>query len=196
MGEAHPRRRLFVALELPEVVKASVRSALAPLADLPARWTRPEGLHLTLAFLGDTSASRLPELTARLEEVARRHRELHLELAGSGTFGGTRPRVLWLGLSGDTGPAIALADDVGQAVGLEPTPWTAHVTVARSHLRRGDGALEQARAALATFRSPPFVASGVTLFESRAGRYLAHQVASLESSETARNRGTDTPRVR
>jgi len=59
--------RLFVAVDLP----AELRPVVAGLAQGigGARWTRPEQLHVTLRFLGDTPEDRLVDLRARLRQV-------------------------------------------------------------------------------------------------------------------------------
>ena len=48
--------RLFVAVNIPDDVKAGVAEAIEPFRDrIPgARWTRREGWHVTLKFLGAT----------------------------------------------------------------------------------------------------------------------------------------------
>ena len=50
--------RLFVAVDLPEGVKGNLDAAVAPLREAfpRARWVRPQGSHLTLAFLGAVEA--------------------------------------------------------------------------------------------------------------------------------------------
>lgn len=73
------RLRLFIALPLPELalraclkLQTGLRTSLQPLEG-PAdklRWCRPENLHLTLHFLGDLPAERLPELILLLEALA------------------------------------------------------------------------------------------------------------------------------
>jgi 2'-5' RNA ligase len=59
-------KRLFVALEF----EPSLRDVLAPRLgrlkrsfedlDIECQWVRPENLHLTLLFLGETDPGRLP----------------------------------------------------------------------------------------------------------------------------------------
>ena len=177
--------RLFVALELPAELKEAIRVAVEPWRHVSAKWTRPDGLHVTLAFLGETPVERLPDLAQRLGEVAAVRAPMRLELAGAGTFGGARPRVLWLGLGGELTRLTELAQAVAQALGLPLEPWTGHVTVARARPRQGDEALAEVKAGLSSFRSEPFGASELTLFESRGGRYLAQHHAALSAAHNA-----------
>ena len=61
--------RAFVAVELPMAVVPACAAARRRLAGLDARlrWVRPEGLHLTLKFLGDVEYATVPLI---LEAIA------------------------------------------------------------------------------------------------------------------------------
>ena len=98
--------RLFVAIELP----GEVREALGRLQHElqrrgleKLRWVRPESIHLTLKFLGETPAEKVPAIEEALSRWANDGpvpREMSLGALGG--FGGSRyPRVLWIGLEGD-----------------------------------------------------------------------------------------------
>lgn len=96
--------RLFVAFDLPDVDKQRVEALVeAWRPRVEAKWTRAEGRHVTLVFLGETEEAKVPALKATLDAVAARHRPHTLHVAGAGTFGpASHPRVLWLGLDGDS----------------------------------------------------------------------------------------------
>jgi RNA 2',3'-cyclic 3'-phosphodiesterase len=58
-----PRARLFVALELPEAVRAGIAAwGRKALADPALRPVAPQSLHITLAFLGWTAEKEIPRL--------------------------------------------------------------------------------------------------------------------------------------
>lgn len=63
-----PRARLFIAIDIPEEVRAGLRSwGARALADPALRPVRPESLHITLAFLGyrpEKDIDRLAEIVA------------------------------------------------------------------------------------------------------------------------------------
>ena len=105
--------RLFTALLLPPPALAELAAEVGRLRELPGadrlRWIRPEGWHLTLAFLGEVDDALLPELRERLARAARRHPALRLRLAGGGRFG---DRVLWTGVAGDREELRRLAASV------------------------------------------------------------------------------------
>src|SRR3989304_6133334 len=102
------RRRLFVAIDLPEDVRESLGRLQSDLRqhDLPGlRWTRPEGVHLTLKFLGETPASSLPAIEGALARAVRGAPSFRLALGAPGTFGNRRgPRGLWVGVEGGVQP--------------------------------------------------------------------------------------------
>lgn len=63
--------RLFVGLGLPGALREDL-GAWQRAQTLRAAWSHPEGLHLTLAFLGSRPRSALPELEALASPVALR----------------------------------------------------------------------------------------------------------------------------
>ncbi|MFE6050883.1 RNA 2',3'-cyclic phosphodiesterase [Kitasatospora sp. NPDC056446] len=109
--------RLFVAVLPPASALEGLAAAVAPLRALPGadrlRWTAVEGWHLTLAFLGEVPAERLPGLEAGLAAVAGAHPAHRLRIAGAGRFG---DRVLWAGVEGRTRELRRLAEAVTEAV--------------------------------------------------------------------------------
>ena len=140
--------RTFIAVQ----PSAEVRLALAgPASRLTAGWpsgsvrrVRPEGLHLTLRFLGATREDQLPSLTATLDEVTACAPACELALGAPGAFpDGRRPRVLWVGLEGSgTASLRAMRRKIDERVsGLgwdrEDRPFRPHLTLGR--VRPGTG---------------------------------------------------------
>ena len=67
------------------------------------KWVDPQTCHLTLAFLGNVPNDRLPTLFRIMDTVATDSSPLRLRTGLLGTFPNpNRPRVIWLGLEGDT----------------------------------------------------------------------------------------------
>jgi 2'-5' RNA ligase len=97
--------RLFVAIPLPPGLAARA-SEILPAA-LPAlRRVKPENLHLTLAFLGQTADERLPDVAAAAKEAAGPVARFRLAFDRAGRFPERgRPRVVWLGIS-DGAPSV------------------------------------------------------------------------------------------
>jgi 2'-5' RNA ligase len=157
--------RLFVGIGFPSELK--LRLSLLCSGISGARWVDSGNLHLTLRFIGEISedvAADVDEALARL-----RARRFALQLAGTGVFGGDRPRNLWVGA--ERGPDLAaLRDKIEQALtraGLPPEPrkFTPHVTLARLH----NPPLDQVAAFLALhsrFRPEPLSVEAFSLIAS------------------------------
>lgn len=141
--------RLFIAVELPPTVHENLAQLQAELErSLPAgtvRWVDPWGAHLTLKFLGQVAESQVDALRGALEQASATTPAHHLHLEGLGCFPRPeRPRVLWVGLDGNTATLKALqaaVDSSTEALGFasEKRPYHPHVTVGR--VREPDRAL-------------------------------------------------------
>lgn len=131
--------RTFIAVDLTQAVRAALDSEIARLTRvLPSpRWVNPEGMHLTLAFLGELDDAQLSDATAATIEAARQSRPFTLRLGSLGTFGGPRsPQVLWVGVGGDVPQLLALQRTLAQALESrgfprEVRPFSPHLTLAR-----------------------------------------------------------------
>ena len=148
--------RAFVALNLPDVTRQAVWSAIGPLRDLslPVKWVRPDGIHLTLKFLGEIAEARQPEVIAALRRAADGTRPLPLAIEGFGAFPDpARARVLWAGVAPDPGLEL-----LQHAIEREFTPlgfpteartFRPHVTLGRAQRDARPAAFRGLEAALA-----------------------------------------------
>lgn len=167
--------RLFVALPLAPRLRSNLKSAVAGWRrrnDAPdLRWTDPDGWHVTLAFMGATDPSVVPELVGALRDVAVGTSPFRVPTGGVGAF--PRPgaaQAIWYGVSDPDRRLRDLASHVQAAVlpsGL-PARFRAHITLARSRVRRG----EPLGPWLATLEPPAgtLAVSALTLFRSHLGR--------------------------
>ena len=64
------RHRIFIAINLPAEIKRELANFQSKWPELPTRWTKPENLHITLAFLGYLSDEELFEVCKITKEVA------------------------------------------------------------------------------------------------------------------------------
>lgn len=131
--------RLFIALTPPPEVQRAIWAAFRPLRarELPVKWVSPDGVHLTLKFLGEVPDERRDELVAALGRAAGGTRPIPLAVRGPGVFPDpTRPRVFWAGV--EPGPALELlADRVERGFAplgfpTEGRPFRPHLTVGRA----------------------------------------------------------------
>ena len=131
--------RAFICLELPKHVRDTIDvKATSLLKKTGARcsWVKPGNLHLTLKFLGDIPESIVPKLAAALEKVVAKAAPLSLSLKDVGTFGGRNPRVIWVGIGGETVALEEMANAVDRAVAnlgfpREKRRFGPHLTIAR-----------------------------------------------------------------
>ena len=130
--------RAFVAIELDPALREAIRGLQARLVPRLGgiRLVRPEGIHLTLRFLGDTSPAQVDSLRPRLTEAAALCPPAEARVAGLGTFPERgSPRVLWLGLS--VPPSLVdlqhACERAARAAGFEKEarPFRAHLTLGR-----------------------------------------------------------------
>lgn len=141
MGTEGNTLRLFVALLIPDAVKAALAKAQgelrAVLPDAAVGWTRPEQFHLTLKFLGSVDTGRVDSLTASLKEACSKFSAMKIESSSAGFFPNIRrPRVIWVGLNAQ-GDILSSLHEQTEAACAEFTAekpenrFHAHVTLGR-----------------------------------------------------------------
>ena len=143
--------RAFAALALPEPVRFDL---MLVQQGLPVpRPVPPENLHLTLVFLGEVAEPRLDDVDLAFRQL--RAPGFELALAGLGLFGGSRPRVVYVGARDS--PALrhlqAKVETAARGAGLDlpARRFVPHVTLARlperlaglGRLRAGGGDAER-----------------------------------------------------
>lgn len=164
--------RAFAAFEIPAAQRARLEAELGELRrELPpSRWTRPEGWHLTLKFLGEVEHSTLVRLAGALHQHLEGHPAPSVHLGGSGFFPSpTNPRVAWVG--GEVvgaEPVVEALEEAAEAAGFarERRAWGVHVTVARLKGRWPRSAVERFLAWGSALEFEPFACTEVVLFES------------------------------
>jgi RNA 2',3'-cyclic 3'-phosphodiesterase len=128
--------RLFIAIPLPQDI-AQRAFAILPQAVPALRRVQLENLHVTLAFLGETPESRLPDVAGAAAEAATSVRPFRLAFDRTGRFPERgRPRVVWLGMAEGRASVERLGADLARALresGLdfEDRPLSPHLTLAR-----------------------------------------------------------------
>jgi 2'-5' RNA ligase len=120
--------RSFIAIELTEDMLGAlvaVRKALQSEVWIDdVRWVRPAGIHLTLKFLGDVPSQRISAIEHELGEAVRGVAPFAVTAQGLGVFPNwRRPRVIWIGLGGETdmlGRLQLQIEDAMAGLGFEP----------------------------------------------------------------------------
>ena len=113
-------------------IQGSLRTSGADVS-----WTRPEGMHLTLKFLGEVEEKRVPKIEAALDSAVRGRSAISLNVSGIGTFPDMRrPRVIWIALKEHGNNLIRLQRGVEEKfneIGFpqEDRDFTPHITLGR-----------------------------------------------------------------
>jgi len=132
--------RSFIAIELPDALKqelAKLQGKLRQPQQSWIKWVNPQGIHLTLKFLGNVSADKIPSLTSAIEASARGTPPFRLEVSGVGAFPNLkRTQVVWVGMGGEIDVLRQLQRSVEShlaPLGFAPEKreFSAHLTVAR-----------------------------------------------------------------
>ena len=130
--------RLFLAIELPDDVRSHLVVARQRLeAGLPKiSYTKPQNLHLTLKFLGETDAKKLAAINESLAMIKSRPMALHA--CGIDCFPAKGPiRIVTAAMEGTTGPLRALVESIEQRCRFlgydrEQRAYKPHVTLGRA----------------------------------------------------------------
>lgn len=140
MQQGSEEIRAFIAIELPD----EVRKGLARLRDELERdehrfvkWVAPDGIHLTLKFLGNIPSKRVTEITEAMQEAAHGISPFHLQISGTGVFPGLKQvRVFWVGVGGEVDRLSKLQEHIDSALSSmgfakEERHFVPHLTLAR-----------------------------------------------------------------
>lgn len=165
-----PVLRLFIGIPLADTTAndlVALANRIRPKATDGLRWSAPESWHITLQFLGSTTAQQFECVVARLHEL--HHIPVHIQLGSLGTF--PRAGVLFVDVH-VTPQLLALQQSVTAATapcGFAPEdrPYHPHITLAR---RKGRGGDREFRNLKLQITPPPhfssFTAESFVLYES------------------------------
>ena len=128
----------FIAVPVADEVKKQIAQWREEIVShFPFRtWVHEEDYHITLAFLGYVSPTKMDMICKTMMQVAKRHAPFSLSLSEIHTFGNrTAPRILWKGVEKEE-RLFALQRDVYAACtdigfSLDKRPFTPHITIAR-----------------------------------------------------------------
>lgn len=132
--------RSFIAIELPQEVKTCLSDLERELKrgrHSAIKWVSPEGIHLTLKFMGNVETDRLGAVVKAIREAGEGIVSFHLELGELGAFPNfVRPHVAWVGLKGELDRLISLQkrlDSLLSPLGFpaEERPFSPHLTLSR-----------------------------------------------------------------
>jgi 2'-5' RNA ligase len=143
--------RCFIAIGLPEEVKAGLRDIQAKLksgGQTSIKWVDPYSIHLTLKFLGGVDAAKIEPITIAMKEASRDIHPFSLKVEGLGAFPNLRRvQVVWVGVGGEVDRLAHLQKRIESSLarlGFAPENrrFTPHLTLARVRDRASLGERE------------------------------------------------------
>ena len=133
--------RSFIAIELDDTIRRALGDVQEKLkterAAKMVRWTAPESIHITLKFLGDVDAGKLPALQNAIAGSCKGISPFVLALRGVGAFPNMRrTNIVWVSAEGQVDVATELAQKIEDACAnlgfaREDRPFTPHLTIGR-----------------------------------------------------------------
>jgi len=148
--------RSFIAVELSTEIAGGVRRIQGGLRERTAgvSWVRPEGIHLTLKFLGEVDPGRVEGIASRAEQGVKAIAPFTIGIRGCGGFPNPRnPRVIWIGVDDPSGQLKELQAQVEQGMEemgftREARAYTPHLTIGRLRSGKGKGEVAQSLEAM------------------------------------------------
>ena len=170
--------RSFIAIPVPDEGIQALQAVVHdfdPEIGRHMRWVRPEGIHLTLKFMGNIPAGMVDRVLADLPTVTAKFSPFKVGISGFGAFPNLRqPRVLWAGLDGDLAILASMQLAVDDAVGnlglpKEQRDFSPHLTLGRVRREVTDGQLRKIGEVVSAANladSPSWTASAVNLMRT------------------------------
>ncbi len=139
--------RTFIAVEIDEAIRRAAAKLVEELrtASADVSWVAPQNMHLTVKFLGDVAAEKIPQVCDTVAQAAAGVERFDLEIRGVGAFpNAARPRTVWIGTGSGEAQLTMLAERLETALGKlgfapEGRPFHGHLTLGR--VRRPSPAL-------------------------------------------------------
>ena len=168
------RRRIFIAINLPDYIKTKLLGEQREWADLPVRWTKKSSLHITLIFIGYVTDEEMVEVCQLVKKAGERHApfEIKLERICPGPAN-KAPRLIWT--EGGKNPALAqLKDDLENVLlnsgdsgyrKRESRAFRPHITLAR--IRQSEWQALSSKPKIAKEISLSFLVESIEVMESQ-----------------------------
>lgn len=93
--------RCFIAIHIGKPIKTQISDLIFDLKkhDADIKWVKPDGMHITLKFLGNTQDSKILKIKDALVHAVSSFDPFFITISGIGAFPDVkRPRVLWVGV--------------------------------------------------------------------------------------------------
>lgn len=133
------KKRVFVGLPVTAAARRAVDGVIRELGEdcSGVRWSLPEDLHVTLAFLGSVEESRIDDLVEAMVGSVHGAESFGVAVTGVGAFPDDEaPKVVWVGLADGRSALAALQQSVAEAYAdlgfdFDDRPFVPHITIGR-----------------------------------------------------------------
>ena len=131
---------MFIAAPISLPAKLALTQVIGNLGgNIPSeiRWVNPDGIHLTIKFLGDVPSEEIAGITEAMGRTAAKIIPFYVGLSGLGVFPNSKePRVLWAGVDGDLATLTQLQESTEQELAAAGYPkdrrrFNPHLTLGR-----------------------------------------------------------------
>src|SRR5229473_284599 len=131
--------RTFIALDLDDSIRSILGGVIGQMAQElpPIRWVDPQGIHLTLSFLGDLTDEQVAKARQAAEAAAQQVGSFKFRLSHLGVFDSSQyPRVIWVGVNEPSGALQQLHRLLSgelelRGFAVEKRVFSPHLTLAR-----------------------------------------------------------------
>lgn len=167
--------RLFIAIKIQpqENLLNALKTIQQAFATDSVTWVKPDNLHITLKFLGDTPQEKIPSITARLQQCAAALSPFDFSVKKFGYFGNLSfPRVLWMGIEQEEKNienAFRLVQKEMDALGFqqEKQGFKPHLTIGRVKKMEGTHKLRELESELSGLLLQQIRVDSFTLYKSK-----------------------------
>jgi RNA 2',3'-cyclic 3'-phosphodiesterase len=166
--------RTFIAFKLPKNIISSISEIQNRFKSyaFKARWVNLGNIHLTLKFLGDINYTDIEKVSEAIIDAVNSHTPVSLAVKGASVFPGIkRPRVIWVGLTGEIEKLVGIQNDIEknlEKLGFprEKRPFRGHLTLGRIKGKINPKKLLDVIKKFEKFESKLFIADKIFLFKS------------------------------
>ena len=166
--------RSFIAIEIPRELQLKLGDLQRELkqAEADIKWVNPEGIHLTLKFLGSVNQEVLEKIVRVLPPLTSEVEPFSLRIQGLGCFPSNRnPRVLWVGLQQGVEEVSRLQKEIEKRIeemmpSSDERTFKPHLTIGRVRSPRRMGPLSRIIELQQGVEIGTFTASEVHLIKS------------------------------
>lgn len=131
--------RLFIACPIDNEIRKNLDAVIRELKKSYAdvKWVKPESIHITLKFLGDTEENKIDGISTFLSSCELGKGTLAAKVHGIGFFpDARRPRVIWAGLEESPRYLAELSSIIDRGIEKfgyerEKQPFSPHITLGR-----------------------------------------------------------------